>query len=520
MHLNYYFLRQLTAELRQRLLGFGVVGCFSQEKDELVIAFARGREEFHFKAILTSRFTALSFPERFNRARANSVNLFQPIIGASVQDLVQHENERSFAIELSGDLVLLFKMFGNRSNIILFHHHEPVELFHQKLRQDLTLRPQSMPKRLPQEYADFISAGTDVRRVFPTLGEVPLRYLQEKGFAALPPDQKWALVQEMLFLLQSPTYYLVRLDGKTRLSLLPLGEIRQTFGSALEASQAFVNHYLREYHFETAYQRVYQQLQNTLQRARKVQAQAEQKLKELQQDFSYSQTADLIMANLTNIPPQAEQVEVYDFYADQPRTIKLKSSETPQKFAERLYKKGKNRQIELKLMEEKIFRKEEQIQETEARLAQLEQMKDYRQLKAFLKENPGLLDQKTQEKDQLFREFELQSFKILVGKNARNNDLLTLKHAFKEDLWLHAKDVSGSHVVVKYQSGRKFPESVIEAAAELAAHYSKRKNDTLCPVTFTPRKYVRKPKGAEPGAVIVEREKVILVQPRNPFEQI
>ncbi|MDX5346758.1 MAG: NFACT RNA binding domain-containing protein, partial [Hymenobacteraceae bacterium] len=119
----------------------------------------------------------------------------------------------------------------------------------------------------------------------------------------------------------------------------------------------------------------------------------------------------------------------------------------------------------------------------------------------------------------LFKEFEHQGFKILVGKSAQNNDLLTQKHAHKEDLWLHAKDVSGSHVVVKHQAGKNFPEPVIEKAAQLAAFYSKRKNDSLCPVMYTPKKFVRKPKGAAAGAVFVEREKVILVSPQNPFER-
>ncbi len=102
-----------------------------------------------------------------------------------------------------------------------------------------------------------------------------------------------------------------------------------------------------------------------------------------------------------------------------------------------------------------------------------------------------------------------------MGRNAENNDLLTLKYAFKEDLWLHAKDVSGSHVVIKYQSGKNFPKPVIEKAAEIAAFHSKRKADTLVPVTVTPKKFVRKPKGFAAGKVIVEREEVVLVQPKD-----
>ncbi|MEL7006397.1 MAG: NFACT RNA binding domain-containing protein, partial [Bacteroidota bacterium] len=107
-------------------------------------------------------------------------------------------------------------------------------------------------------------------------------------------------------------------------------------------------------------------------------------------------------------------------------------------------------------------------------------------------------------------------FDIYIGKNARANDELLRKYAFKEDLWLHAKDVSGSHVLVKHKAAKPFGAPVIEKAAQLAAYYSKRKNDTLCPVIYTPRKFVRKRKNDPPGAVVVEKEKVLLVEPVKP----
>lgn len=101
-----------------------------------------------------------------------------------------------------------------------------------------------------------------------------------------------------------------------------------------------------------------------------------------------------------------------------------------------------------------------------------------------------------------------------MGRNAEANDELTLKRAYKEDLWLHAKDVAGSHVLIKYQAGKPFPKDVIERAAQLAAYNSKRKTDSLCPVVVTQKKYVRKRKGDPAGAVVVEREQVILVEPK------
>lgn len=112
-----------------------------------------------------------------------------------------------------------------------------------------------------------------------------------------------------------------------------------------------------------------------------------------------------------------------------------------------------------------------------------------------------------------YREFVYRGFRIWIGKDAASNDLLTQKHAHKDDLWLHARDVSGSHVVVKHQAGKQFSKDVTERAAQIAAFYSKRKNETLCPVTVTHKKFVRKRKGDPPGTVVVEREKVVMVSP-------
>jgi len=108
----------------------------------------------------------------------------------------------------------------------------------------------------------------------------------------------------------------------------------------------------------------------------------------------------------------------------------------------------------------------------------------------------------------------LLGYDILVGKNSKANDKLTSQYAKKNDLWLHAKGSPGSHVVIKQKPGSNFPKPVIEKAAELAAYYSKSKGESLCQVLYTESKYVRKRKGSIAGEVIVEKEKVILVEPK------
>jgi predicted ribosome quality control (RQC) complex YloA/Tae2 family protein len=120
-----------------------------------------------------------------------------------------------------------------------------------------------------------------------------------------------------------------------------------------------------------------------------------------------------------------------------------------------------------------------------------------------------------------FRVFTVEGgFQVWAGKDSRNNDLLTMKHARPNDLWFHARGSGGSHVVLRMGSGKgEVSKRAIEQAAAIAAYYSKMKSSKLVPVAMTQRKYVRKPRGAPAGTVAVEREKVLLVEPALPGEK-
>jgi predicted ribosome quality control (RQC) complex YloA/Tae2 family protein len=124
--------------------------------------------------------------------------------------------------------------------------------------------------------------------------------------------------------------------------------------------------------------------------------------------------------------------------------------------------------------------------------------------------------QETQAKEDKFKKYMLsEGFVLYVGKNAKNNDELTLRFAKPNDIWLHARGVSGSHCVIRVD-GREPSKGIIKEAAAIAAFYSKAKTSHLAPVAYTQKKYVSKPKGANPGAVVIRREEVILVEPFQP----
>ncbi|MGF1503969.1 MAG: NFACT family protein, partial [Anaerolineae bacterium] len=105
-------------------------------------------------------------------------------------------------------------------------------------------------------------------------------------------------------------------------------------------------------------------------------------------------------------------------------------------------------------------------------------------------------------------------FVIFIGRNARQNHKLVTERADSDDLWLHARSLPGSHVLIKFD-GRPIPDEVIQQAAELAAYYSAARQDTSVEVDVTERRYVRPIKGAPPGLVTYRNEHTLTVQPRK-----
>ncbi|GGF25253.1 NFACT RNA binding domain-containing protein [Hymenobacter cavernae] len=514
MHNNYYFLRQLAPELTQKLAGYNVVTCFSQEKDELVVGFTNGAEEFWLKAQLSASFPVLAMPETFNRARANSVDLLPNLLGRTVASFGVFPNDRVLTVTFTDDATLLFKLFGPRPNAIFRSSPDaPAELFHQRYTSDAELAPAS---------GSAITNPDPLKR-YPALGDLPPRYLRAQGYNLASEAQKEEMVKAVVATLENPDhFYLIALDDRTRLSLLAAGEVEQTLPpDPIAALRLFVPLYLGRRAYETELRQVRQMLEKRAEEATISASQARTRLYALEHTAGYRQTADLIMANLTQIPAGATQVEVFDFYQDQPRVLKLKANETPQRTAQNLYRKAKNQKIETQQLQERVERREAEAFWCLERLEELATITDLRALRTWRKTHDLQPETKAKAATELpFKIFEDSGFTILVGRNAQNNDLLTQRYAHKDDLWLHAKDVTGSHVVIRHQAGRAVPEPVVERAAQLAAWYSRRKNDSLCPVTVTPKKFVRKPKGAVPGAVAVERERVVLVVPANPFERI
>jgi predicted ribosome quality control (RQC) complex YloA/Tae2 family protein len=466
MHNSHLFLKQLSSRLNEILVGFRLVSCFSQNKDELIIEFNNGEQSFFIKAYLHPEFCCLSFPSTFKRARKNSIDLFNSLLLKKITRIISFHDERAFAIELESSSFLFFKMFGNQSNVILFEGNELKEIFRNNFKNDFELKLNSFQPIEPIKLSD-------------------------------------------------PQYFIIKDKGRIQISLDSKGEVIKKFTDPIAAINEFF--YLRvstdssDKEKSGALRVVHEKEKRTRQYLKKVKSE----LKALSSDSHYHLWADLIMANLHNIKKGTDKISLQDFSSDKIHEIKLKKELTPQQNAAVFYRKAKNKTLEIKKLTEAIVEKEELLKKILSTKENIEIETEKEKFTGIITAS-GLQSKSKHKEERLpYRMVEFMDYTILIGKNAVDNDELTLKHTYKEDLWLHAKDVSGSHVVIKYQSGKNFPKNVIERAAQLAAFFSKRKGETLCPVAYTEKKFVRKRKGDPPGLVVVEKERVIMVEPKG-----
>ncbi len=232
---------------------------------------------------------------------------------------------------------------------------------------------------------------------------------------------------------------------------------------------------------------------------------------------------DLLQANLYRIERGSAFVDVENFYDEQGKTlrIKLNPAISPAANAQKYYKdyqKAKNAEIVLAKQIKKGNVEIEYIESVLDTVDRAENERELSQIREELTEQGYLKRQKGKQRQQAKLpplEFESSDgFRIFVGRNNRQNDKLTLKTAAKNDMWLHTKDIHGSHVIIE-SNGREISDKAILEAAQLAAYNSKARNSDKVPVDYTLARYVSKPNGSKPGMVIYVNNKTIYVTPKQ-----
>ena len=235
----------------------------------------------------------------------------------------------------------------------------------------------------------------------------------------------------------------------------------------------------------------------------------------------YRLMGDLVLANLTSVRAGREQVELAG-PEGAPVIVPLDPAKGPAENAAALFRRYKKAKAALAVVRERLEDAREEADLIGLAQEDLAQASDGERIAALAARlvRLGLLPGRTGGRKAApraaatpYRTYVIDGWEVLVGASAAGNDYLTMKVARPDDLWLHAEGMPGSHVVVRNPGKREVPSGVLKRAASLAAWHSKGRGATKVPVAFTEAKFVRKPKGARAGTVVLAERRTIMAVP-------
>jgi len=244
----------------------------------------------------------------------------------------------------------------------------------------------------------------------------------------------------------------------------------------------------------------------------------------------HKRTGDLLLANIATATRTGNKVRLTDYYAEGAPVIELEVDENRSLQDEaaarfRQYTKARHAADEIA---ERLTQIDREIVGLDRRLQQLDaiiQSRDEAALESFEKPAPApkATPKKAPKQEKIpgvRRYLSTDGYEILVGRAARDNDHLTFRVAQPNDLWMHAGDYPGSHVVIRNPTRKEIPQRAIIEAAQLAGRFSQASEDAKVVIHYTERKFLSKPKGAAPGLVRMSRFRSITVEPKESIPRL
>ena len=561
------FLSAVCDELRQELIGARVEK-IQQPARDMVVLQLRGKAR-----LLLS---ASGNRPRFHVTQASYENPAQPpmfcmllrkhLAGGRIAAIEQPPAERS--VELTLDCTdemgtpcqkrLILELMGRNSNLILtdgenrildcmrrvdFEMSEqrqvlPGLFYHRPPRQEGKLTPQELSKPALERLLAQTAAPVHLDRwivdhvagISPLIArELAFDFCGETDADVLTLDRARlaeALTQPSLLQARQPTLLLC--GGRPKdFTYCPIRQYgaymtARTMPSFSALLDAFYTETEQRERMLQKSQSLRRTVTNLLERTRrKLAAQRKEREASLDRE-TLRRRGDIVTANLHAMTRGMTVLRAEDFYQeDMPEIeIPLRPELSPQQNAARFYKEYNKAKHAEKILAEQIARGEIEEEYLGAGLDELtraESERDLAEIRAEL-EAGGYVrsaDRRRQQKQPASRPMRFRSsdgFEILVGRNNRQNDQLSLKTARRDDLWLHIQKFHGTHVIICC-AGAPVPDGTITEAAMLAAWYSQAREGQNVPVDVTQVRNLRKPNGAKPGMVVYDRYRTVIVTP-------
>ena len=541
MSFDGFFLHHMTDELRQQLL-YGRIQKINQPFNQELVLQIRSNRQNH-KLLL-------SVHPVFSRIQLTRTAFENPAVpttfimvmrkylqGATIENISQIENDRILEISVSnkneiGDNVaatLIIEIMGKHSNIILMDKAsgniiEAIKHVGFSQNSYRTILPGSSYVTPPQ---------TDKRNPFTISDEKLFEILHTEDLSAhslqnlfqgLGRDTAAELSQRLtsdklkIFRAFFASSTQATLTSKSFTPIL-FADSQKEFPSLSQLLDAFYQDKAERDRVNQQASELIHRVENELEKNRKKLTKQEQELVATENAEEFRQKGELLTTFLHQVPNNQDQVELDNYYTSEKITIVLDKALTPNQNAQRYFKKYQKLKEAVKHLTGLIEETKETIQYLEsvetalsqANLTEIAEIREELIQTGFIRRRQREKIQK-RKKPEKYLSTDGQTI-ILVGRNNLQNDELTFKMAKKEELWFHAKDIPGSHVVI---TGNLQPSDEVKTdAAELAAYFSKARLSNLVQVDMIEVKKLNKPTGGKPGFVTYTGQKTLRVTPNE-----
>lgn len=303
---------------------------------------------------------------------------------------------------------------------------------------------------------------------------------------------------------------------------------RGTFHSMSEAVDEYYRGVDAEAEFKKAAAKLRDQLRRETNKQEKLRINLKKDLAGHGNAEEHKRLGDLLLANIANAVRDGDRVTLTDYYTDGQPNIEIEVDENQslqdaaaETFSR--YGKAKRAVVEIRERLAQVDLEIAQLKEKQAKLDQAIAQGDESILATFVEGKQKKARAKSKDLTSIpgvRRYRSSDGYEVLVGRTARDNDNLTFRVARPNDLWLHAGDYPGSHVIVRNSSRSEIPQRTVIEAAQLAAKFSQASNDSKVIIHYTRRKFISKPKGSAPGLVRMSSFKTIGVEPAESIERI
>lgn len=537
---NYYTLKHIAREINN-LAGWAVDECFTQDKDTLVVRFNDGKRESFVILVADGKYDSIYVKQSYGKARKNTTNLLQDIEGDVLQSAEVIDKSRVICIKFLHSTVYAVLFGGIYSNFIVLNSEEVViDAFKKNLVKlnkgfPIPLQDELLITDFPAETSiknalaasNYLFGSTYANEVIARLeGTInsinPLSQISELSSEQI--NQVISTSDNLRIELENSDKFYVLESPKAKKIMSPLLLHNFTLLSEHETASDAVQRKIVSDYVEGEFNSEYTKIKNFLDKQERKLAKAIENMQDIEsaieRESSYRLWAEILMSHPKCKQKCGDKIAASDWNGNE-LVIKLDPKMNLLDNAKKYFDKAHSTLEDIKIRKIRLPEIREKHQAVKNKLIELQVVQHIKELGRFengIKEATGKrVDTKKITMEDKFRKFELgDGYVLFAGKNASNNDELTMKFAKPNDVWLHARGSSGSHTIIRQDVEEKPPKLILQKAAEITAYYSGARNAKYVPVIWTFKKYVRKPKGANVGAVMVSKETVIMAEPKLP----